>query len=188
MTATDSTLERAVGVLDGLPEGETRSHLLACCGCRRWADDLVASRPFASVEALVDRAVDLWRSLERDEILEAFAAHPDIGDRSVKPSAGRQGWSAQEQSGAAASDDQVQEGLALANRAYAERFGYRFIVCATGKSGREMLEILERRLANDPATELPVAAAEQEAILRLRLAKLLEELASLPDLSPETSP
>jgi len=110
-----------------------------------------------------------WTRLESDDWLEAFAAHPRIGERAGK--AGTSAWSAAEQSGVA--DDSRDRFLAL-NREYEARFGFVFIVCATGKSGREMLDILERRMRNNPADELREAAEQQRQITRLRLPKLLD--------------
>lgn len=67
----------------------------------------------------------------------------------------------------------VRAELAEANRTYESRFGYIFIVCATGKSAEEMLALVRSRLRNDAETELRVAADEQRKITRLRLEKLL---------------
>ena len=160
-----------LGELNALDAAAAERELLRCCGSARWARAVAAARPFASVDALIaagDRAAD---ALAPADWLEAFAAHPRIGssggaDRS-------RDWSAQEQSGVAMATRTVTERLAARNRDYETRFGYIFIVCATGRSAGEMLAMLERRLTNDPASELRVAADEQRKITRLRLAKLL---------------
>jgi OHCU decarboxylase len=145
--------------------------LLRCCGSTRWARRMAESRPFADVAgigAAADRAFDI---LDRGDWLEAFAAHPKIGAAADAS----QGWAGREQGGVARSPDATRRRLDEANRHYEARFGYIFIVCATGKSGDEMLELLERRLANDPPAELTIAAREQRAITQLRLLKLLDD-------------
>ena len=143
--------------------------LLQCWGSTRWARAMAAARPFASADALHAKADETMAALAREDWLEAFAAHPRIGDREAG-GAGR-GWSQQEQAGV---EDASRARLAAANREYEARFGYIHIVCATGKTGDEMLAILERRLCNDAQTEIRVAAGEQRKITHLRLDKLLQ--------------
>jgi 2-oxo-4-hydroxy-4-carboxy-5-ureidoimidazoline decarboxylase len=160
--------------LNALPPAEAETRLRACCGSRRWVSELAARRPFADAEALLAAADAVWWSLDPADWDEAFRAHPRIGERKAAPSQGAQAaaWSAQEQSTASV-EGEVAAALAAGNRAYEERFGRIYIVCATGKTAAEMLAILRARLANDPATELRAAAAEQAKITRLRLEKLL---------------
>jgi OHCU decarboxylase len=167
-----SGLER----LNTLPEPETEALLLECCGSRTWARRMVRARPFADRESLLDAADRIWLELDGASWLEAFAAHPRIGERkAAAPQGGRSArWSEQEQSGAAAANASVLAELAEGNRAYEERFGHVFLICATGKSAEEMLARLRERLDNDPATELRIAAEEQRRITRLRIDKLLE--------------
>jgi OHCU decarboxylase len=150
--------------LNALPADEAEEVFLACCGARRWAREMAASRPFADVEALMDAADRLWLALGREDWLEAFSAHPRIGE-----SGGA--WSRQEQAGAAGAAPEVKTGLVHANRLYEERFGHVFLVCATGKSAEEMLALCNGRMANVAETELAVAAGEQAKITRLRLEK-----------------
>jgi len=152
--------------------------LLACCSCRRWAERMAALRPFPLPEALFAAGEQTWWRLDREDWLAAFAVHPRIGERAAAEGRRQAGWSAGEQAGAAGMEAPRAERLAAANRRYEERFGFVFLVCATGKSGDEMLAIVERRLGDDPAHELRVAAAEQAKITRLRLEKLLAELGS----------
>jgi OHCU decarboxylase len=161
--------------LNALPAADAEAELLACCGSRRWAREMAARRPFAGVAALLAVADQAWWSLAPDDWHEAFRAHPRIGERRAAPgqAARAAGWSAQEQSSAASAATGVAEALAEGNRAYEARFGQIYIVCATGKTADEMLAILRARLANDPATELRAAAAEQAKITKLRLEKLL---------------
>jgi len=161
--------------LNTLDAAAAARELLRCCGSPRWARQVTAMRPFASVEAMVAAADSCWVALDPADWLEAFAAHPRIGGG--KASAGREpgdDWPAQEQAGVAAAADVTLRRLADLNRDYEERFGHIFIVCATGKSAVEMLDLLERRLGNDPETEIRVAAAEQQKITGLRLARLVD--------------
>lgn len=167
--------------LNALDAGSAERELLRCCGSTRWARQMAAARPFESEDQMGASGDAIWRALEPADWLEAFAAHPRIG-------AGRAGkaeragedeeaedadWSSGEQSCVASASETVLDRLAESNREYEDRFGYIFIVCATGKGAGEMLAILERRLHNDRTEELKVAAEEQRTITRLRLAKLL---------------
>jgi 2-oxo-4-hydroxy-4-carboxy-5-ureidoimidazoline decarboxylase len=154
--------------LNALPADEAERTLLQCSGSRRWARQVGSSRPFPTREALFDAAERIWWSLDPDDWREAFAAHPRIGER------GGTRWSLQEQSGAHSAAETTKDELVTVNAAYEARFGYIFIVCATGRNGEEMLALAQRRLRNDAASELRVAATEQAAIARLRLAKLVD--------------
>lgn len=152
-----------------------RRNLIHCCGSTRWVDAMIARVPFEGPKHLYDCASDCWRALRRDDWLEAFSRHPRIGEAPGKRplDAAERNWAEKEQSGAAAAGDPVRAALAEGNREYEARFGYVFIVCATGKSGEEMLSLLRMRLKNEPEAELAVAAAEQEKITRIRLERLL---------------
>ena len=147
---------------------------MKCCASRGWVLGMLEKRPFASDAALKSFATDVWWSLSPEEWLQAFAAHPMIGDFENLRSkfAATREWAGNEQAGVQNSDEGTLRRLADANREYREKFGYIFIVCATGKTADEMLAILEERLQNNPAIELPIAAAEQLKITLLRLQKL----------------
>jgi allantoicase len=136
------------------------------CASSRWVDALMAARPFASWDALVDVATRTWLSLDAAAWLEAFAAHPRIGERKA-------GWSSQEQSGTRSASDETMAALAEGNLAYAEKFGFVFLICATGRSADEILANLRERLQHDRETELRIAAAEHAKITELRLEKLV---------------
>lgn len=153
--------------LNALDEASAARALLACCGSTGWAREMAASRPFDGPETMAHTSDRVWASLARSDWLEAFAAHPKIGARTASA------WASAEQAGSAGASEEVRQRLAAGNRAYEARFGYIFIVCATGRSAGDMLAILERRLTNDPDEELRIAAEEQCKITRLRLAKLL---------------
>ena len=155
--------------LDAMPESEAMTLLQECCGASRWVLAMVNRRPFGSREAVLAAADEIWTSLDGGDWREAFAQHPRIGEQTASLVA------AKEQSGIADATNLVRLGLAEANRDYEQRFGYIYIVCATGKSADEMLAIAQARLQNDPDTELRVAAEEQRKITRLRLQKLLED-------------
>ena len=165
---------------------------LRCCGSTKWARAMAAARPFATIEAIYAASDKIDGSLEPSDWIEAFHAHPRIGERAAAGRAGRAekagtagragkarrvdaraSWSNEEQAGARGASEAVRDRLAALNRDYEARFGYIFIVCATGKTADEMLAELERRLAHSASEELPVAAAEQRKITHLRIAKLL---------------
>ncbi|MET0340745.1 MAG: 2-oxo-4-hydroxy-4-carboxy-5-ureidoimidazoline decarboxylase [Polyangiales bacterium] len=149
--------------------------LARCCGATRWVHGMVLRRPFASTDALLDAADDVWRALGTNDQLEAFTHHPRIGDdlAALRATfASTADLSGAEQSGVEGASDAVLEALRDANEAYFARFGYIFIVCATGKTAPEMLALLRARLGNPPAEEISIAAAEQAKITRLRLQKM----------------
>lgn len=161
--------------LNALPAHDAAEAFLACCGSTRWARAMEARRPFHDAADVTATADEIWFGLDAEDWLEAFRAHPRIGERKAAPAQGAQAasWSAQEQSGAAGAGEDVAAALAEGNRAYEQRFGHIYIVCATGKTAEEMLAILRERLAHDPSTELRAAAAEQAGITKLRIEKLL---------------
>lgn len=161
--------------LNALPGDEAFARLLECCGSTRWAQSMAVRRPFKDERQLVEAAERIWWGLSGDDWLEAFRAHPKIGEARPARATGEgaRRWSEEEQSAARSAPTATLDALASANRAYEERFGHIFIVCATGKTSEEMLETLRRRLANDPRTELCVAAEQQRRITLLRLRKLL---------------
>jgi OHCU decarboxylase len=154
-----------------------QAELLKCCGSTDWARTMAARRPFRDARELLAAAEEVWWSLSEGDWLEAFAAHPRIGggrERAARAQPRQaEEWSEQEQSGASVAAQPTLDRLAEANRAYEEKFGHIYIVCATGKTADEMLALLHARLSNDADTELRNAAAEQQKITRLRLEKLL---------------
>ena len=150
--------------------------MIACCGARRWASAMVALRPISSVLELSEAADRVWSTMQAPDWMEAFACHPRIGERKAAHAAAKSvAWSRQEQSSAASSADRTRAALAAGNALYEERFGFTYIVCATGKSAEEMLAILKRRLNRDRATELKEAAEQQRQITQIRLGKWLVE-------------
>ena len=168
---------RSLPWLHALTQDEARSELLRCCGSSRWASAMADRRPFDDVPSLLAQGDAVWASLDREDWLEAFAAHPRIGSKRdvAAQSPETRAWAEGEQAGADAAADDTRRALQVENDAYGAKFGYIFIVCATGKSAEEMLALCRARLANSPEKELPIAAEEQRKITRLRLEKLVAQ-------------
>jgi len=158
--------------LNGLPADVAAAELHNCCGSRTWTREVAAGRPYADRDALVAAADAASKGLTWDDVTEALAAHPRIGERAE--GADREAaWSRTEQSGAQSSDVATQAGLAEGNREYERRFGHVFLIRAAGRPGEEMLAALQERLGNDEATERAVVADQLRQIARFRLDQLL---------------
>jgi len=167
-----------LNTFNNLPPREAEAALANCNGAARWASLMVQARPFGSAAALFNHCNEIWYEECREEDwLEAFSQHPKIGDiGSLKEKyAATKGWAAGEQSGVKSAPETVLEQLAEANRLYEEKFGFIFIVSATGKSAGEMLRLLNDRLENKREEELLVAMGEQCKITQIRLGKLISE-------------
>jgi 2-oxo-4-hydroxy-4-carboxy-5-ureidoimidazoline decarboxylase len=162
--------------IDTLGAAEAAAQLKSCCGASRWVSRMVSARPFGTPERAKQLADALWGELSPADWREAFDHHPRIGGEkaAVPQDAAGAAWSSQEQSAVAAAGADVRAELARVNQEYERRFGYIYIVCATGKSAAELLAIARARLRNEPDAELNVAAEEQRKIMQLRLSKLLE--------------
>lgn len=163
--------------LNDLPVDQAKSAFLDCCGSTEWARRMALARPFPLVEKLCETAESTWFSLSPADWLEAFASHPKIGSKktpSIQKARAAE-WSSSEQSGVNAAANTVRNELDEANRLYQDKFGFIFIVCATGKSADEMLAIARARLGNSAETEMRIAAEEQLRITQIRLNKLLEK-------------
>ena len=161
--------------LNTLPAAEAAKELLQCCGSKRWAHEMANRRPYQSLEALIRTANGIWWSLQPADWLEAFRSHPKIGEKKAAESVSSQSreWSGQEQAGVSQASQETVDSLATLNRAYEQKFGFIFIICATGKSSEDMLSALRERVEHDPAAELRIAAGEQSKITELRLRKLI---------------
>jgi OHCU decarboxylase len=164
-----------------LPVNDAMSAILPCCGSKAWAQKMVARRPLVDETMVVSASNEIWGSLARSDWMEAFNSHPRIGESrpahsSSTPSPPAQSvqWSAQEQRSIADTDAAAKDALVHANREYERRFNRIFIVCATGKSATEILEMLRQRLDNDAETELLEAAEQQRQITEIRLKKWLQ--------------
>lgn len=160
---------------NSLPLEEAVNEILSCCGSKTWAHGMARQRPFSDVTTLLAASDETWGNLTAADWMEAFGSHPRIGESRGGQSASAisQSWSAQEQKQVAAAGEDSKTAMAGANKQYEQRFGHIFIVCATGKSAPEILEILQRRLRNDEHTELREAAEEQRQITNIRLTKWL---------------
>jgi len=162
---------QALDAFNDLSRAEAEAQLKTCCASQRWAEAMALERPYPTPESLYDAADRVWWSLDQSDWLQAFAAHPRIGDRAAAdPTAQR------EQAGAARASAELRAALAEANRRYEERFGRVFLICAAGKSAEDLLASIRHRMGNDEQAELHVAAAEQAKITRLRLERLLRIL------------
>ncbi|HEY8946661.1 MAG TPA: 2-oxo-4-hydroxy-4-carboxy-5-ureidoimidazoline decarboxylase [Polyangiaceae bacterium] len=160
--------------LNGAARQDAERALFRCCGAERWVARMLERRPFASRADLFSSAESIWWALDGEDFREAFSHHPEIGDlsRLRERFAATAELSEREQAAVAGSDEATLIALREGNRLYKERFGFLFIVRASGRTAAEMLELLRARSKNEPDVELRIAAAEQYAITRLRLENL----------------
>lgn len=158
-----------------LPASEAEDLFLKCCGSRTWASRMAAKRPYASIAQIHAEAQNIWNTIGEEDWLEAFTAHPRIGDVNSlrKKFENTRQWAEGEQSGVSVAPEAVIQALADGNQAYEEKFGFIFIVCATGKSADEMLALLNARLPNSRLQEIVNAGAEQLKITAIRIDKWL---------------
>lgn len=163
--------------MNNMARSEVVSEMLKCCGSLNWAMRLADERPFHDLDSLLRISDDIWRALDAKDWLEAFSHHPKIGEKRAaqQVSEDARRWSEEEQALARLATEETMLELINANHEYERKFGFIFIVCATGKSTEEMLYLLKERLKNDADNELRVAAEEQRRITHLRLKKLLEQ-------------
>ncbi|MBC7587657.1 MAG: 2-oxo-4-hydroxy-4-carboxy-5-ureidoimidazoline decarboxylase [Chitinophagaceae bacterium] len=161
--------------LNILPKEQLEEELFKCCGSTAWVNKMLPFFPAEDLIEILEDAEEQWYQCSEEDWLEAFTHHPKIGDvESLKKKfASTATWASGEQSGAAAASQQTLEALAKCNDEYEQKFGYIFIVCATGKSAAEMLQLLQQRLPNNPSEEIKIAADEQNKITKLRIEKLL---------------
>jgi 2-oxo-4-hydroxy-4-carboxy-5-ureidoimidazoline decarboxylase len=153
---------------------EADEEILPCCGSKGWSKRMAARRPILGEVALLTASDDIWKRLPESDWNEAFRSHPRIGESASQSATARSTeWSGEEQKQVGGAEDEIKTALAEANRVYEQRFHRIFIVCATGKSAADILEILRRRLKNEEAAELQEAAEEQRKITQLRLKKWL---------------
>jgi 2-oxo-4-hydroxy-4-carboxy-5-ureidoimidazoline decarboxylase len=142
--------------------------LLKCCHSKNWVEKMLGYIPFESEESLRQSANEIWFSLSESDWLEAFSGHPKIGDKKATSK-----WSQDEQKSTATAEDALLQELDQLNQVYEEKFGFIYIVCATGKSAQEMLDLLKSRISNTREKELENACIEQSKITQLRLEKLV---------------
>ena len=160
--------------LNNLPENEVLKQFSICCGASKWTEQMINSCPFQNKNELLKMAEETWFSLSGQDWLEAFSHHPKIGNiRSLQSKFQKTAkLSESEQKSISHVSEDILKEIAEGNQLYEKKFGYIFIVCATGKTAEEMLVLINERLKNDPEAELLIAANEQNKITRLRLGKL----------------
>jgi len=165
-----------ISIVNNATERLARQHFLQCCTSDAWVNRMLESRPFSDARALFDYANRHWQNLTEEDYLQAFEGHPKIGnvDSLRAKYANTKKLAAGEQTQVNSASDDVLQQLAQGNTDYESKFGFIFIVCATGKSAQEMLDLLLERIKNDRGTELLNASEEQRKIFQLRLQKLLE--------------
>src|SRR5215213_10835206 len=156
----------AVAELDKMTESAAAELLADCCGSSRWVSEMIAARPFGSRDSVFSAADRIWSLLSASDWVEAFEHHPRIGERTSAVAQGVRAaeWSSREQAGIETAGDDLRKALAALNQEYERRFGYIYIVCATGKTPEEMLALADKRLRNAAAAEIRVAAEEQRKI------------------------
>ena len=161
--------------LNSLQINELQQTLFKCCGATNWAKQLAQNFPFKTVNEIINKSDEIWNNCEISDFLEAFTHHPKIGDieNLKKKFASTATWANTEQSAATTASQQTLEALTKGNDDYEKKFGYIFIVCATGKTAEEMLGLLRQRVSNTPEAEIKIAMEEQNKITLLRLQKLI---------------
>ena len=170
----NEVIEMTIQQFNNLTIQQLKDELFKCCGCTAWIENLSEKIPLDSIEKLKKESDKVWSSLDDKDWLEAFKHHPKIGDiKSLeKKFASTKEWASNEQSGVKATTKNILAELKELNDVYEKKFGYIFIVCATGKSAGEMLAILKSRLNNLPQEEIKIAMQEQNKITHLRIDKL----------------
>ncbi len=160
---------------DHLDEDQKKTLLFQCCGSQVWVSKMIHLAASEDLVDLLEEADAQWQSCTEKDWKEAFTQHPRIGDvESLKKKFASDPFAGEEQRSVEQADIVTLQKLAMANEFYEERFGYIFIVCATGKSAADMLEMITKRLRNDPRDEIKIAMEEQGKITRLRLEKLFD--------------
>ena len=161
--------------LNSLTISDANEQFETCCGAANWVEKMNQNRPFQNKEDLYQKAESIWYSLSSKDWLEAFTHHPKIGniDSLRKKFHNTKSISEDEQSGINDAAESTLKDLAESNQLYQNKFGFIFIICATGKSADEMLALIKIRLNNNANAEMRNAAKEQNKITQLRLEKLL---------------
>lgn len=166
---SEITAEVTLDELNQLPAPTASRALSGICAAERWVGAILAGRPYPSVDALIARSDAAVAAMTEPDLRGALAGHPRIGDTKAASA----GWSMQEQAGVRVDDAELMRALSVANAAYEQRYGHIYLACASGRSGRELLELLLDRLRNDRATEWRVVASELAKINQIRLRKLV---------------
>lgn len=161
--------------INSLDTDKASQLFMQCCTSQRWVEKMVTGRPYHDFTDLCNSADQFWNQMTEQDYLQAFEGHPKIGNvNSLKVKyANTKELASGEQSGANQATDELILALAESNQTYEDKYGFIFIVCATGKSAEQMLDLLHNRLKNDRHRELEIASEEQRKIFQLRLEKLL---------------
>ena len=159
-----------------LPKEKLMEELTKCCGSSAWVQKMLPFIPADDMVELLEDAENEWWKCSQSDWKEAFSHHPKIGntDSLREKFASTANWASGEQSGVKNASEETIKALAVGNKLYEERFGFIFIVCASGKSAEEILAILQERLQHEKDEEIVIAADEQNKITKLRIEKLLE--------------
>ena len=162
--------------LNHLPPAELKETLYKCCGSTAWVNKMMRLLPMEELVELLDYAEEQWYSCTKEDWQEAFSNHPKIGDLESlqKKFSATAEWAGEEQGGATGAKTETLQALQDANKKYEDKFGYIFIISASGKTAEQMLGALQERLENDPAEEINFAAEEQNKITLIRLQKLMQ--------------
>lgn len=163
---------------NNLPEVEKTNQLAACCGAVKWQQEMLKQFPFNDETELLNKSQDVWyKECKKEDWREAFTHHPKIGDIKslTEKFASTMHLAGSEQQSVNKASTEIIKELAEANNEYENKFGFIFIVCATGKSAEEMLRLLKDRLPNMLDEELNIAMGEQAKISFLRLKKIMNE-------------
>ena len=143
---------------------EARNELFKCCGSNHWADNVIKHFPFQSIESLKQTSDKIWWECSKEDWLEAFSHHPKIGQKTLdKKFESTKSWAENEQSGTKNADEKILQNLIRVNNIYENKFGFIFIICATGKTAGVMMALLNERIDNDSEKEIKIAAQEQSS-------------------------
>ncbi|GAC14726.1 2-oxo-4-hydroxy-4-carboxy-5-ureidoimidazoline decarboxylase [Aliiglaciecola lipolytica] len=159
--------------LNALTVSQATDWFIRCCASRAWAENMQRSRPYTSIDDVINTACKIWSCLSNSDFLEAFKAHPMIGDINTLEAkfANTSALAEQEQASAIGADSNVLQELHRLNHLYLAQNGFIFIICATGQSAENMLASIEQRIHNDTETEIKIAAEQQLKITILRIQK-----------------
>lgn len=165
------SIDRSALRLNAMEGDEAIEALHRCCGCHRWARAVAGARPFSNGADLIAKAREHWGAMSDSDVREAFAHHPRIGANieALRAKFKTAELSASEQAGVEKADEETLIRLRDGNKAYEARYGHIFLICATGKSAKEMLSALEERMKNTKVREFAIARGEQMKITELRL-------------------
>jgi 2-oxo-4-hydroxy-4-carboxy-5-ureidoimidazoline decarboxylase len=177
MGKDNSIIAMTLHQLNTIDSDLRKEALSKCCGSSSWVNKMLKEFPVEDLVDLLENAEEKWYECSEQDWKEAFSHHPQIGDMEslAQKFATTAQWAQGEQASVRQADENTLKALAEANRLYKERFGYIFIVCATGLSAEKMLTMLQLRLQNTPLDEIKIAADEQNKITKLRLEKLVAD-------------